>query len=287
MTTALITVYLPGEEVRHNVQCIARQVDRVYLCDNSPVSNQTLFEALSHNICYTFFGKNLGISAAFNRILKDPGNSWQADDYVFFFDQDSLVGPEHIQTLLRTHQALVDSGAAVGCLGPAYFDTSSGQVEIPRTKTQLSPKNYAVSSIITSSMLCTYRSLRDVGFWNEHVFLDMADWDLCWRMTSAGKLCCLTEEVILQHSLGSGKKKIGPFQLRVGQPFREYYQIRESLYLIGRRYTPIKYRIRFLAMYVIRTPLHLIFLDNRRERLQYILRGCLDFFRKKTGAMAP
>ena len=289
MTSALISIYYPTDIVKQNVKAIASQVDIVYLCDNSPVSNYPMFAEpdMPENIDYTCFHKNLGLSSAFNRILKDPAISWAEDDYVFFFDQDSRIGEGHIQKLISVYRYIRAEGFPVGCLGCVFFNTSHGSTEIPREKKRLLPGTYAVSSIITSSMLCTYGDLQHIGFWNERIFLDMADWDLCWRMQAAGKLCCLTEAVVLHHSVGSAEKKIGPLKLRVGQPVREYYQIRECLYLLWQRYTPFKYRIRFLAMILIRSPLHVLFLDHRKQRLRFIIRGIRDFFQKKQGFLDP
>lgn len=289
MTAALISLYHPAPAAAGNITAIASQVDTVYLCDNSPDSNyRWLMDAgVPDNVHYTCFHENLGLSTAFNRILKDPGMGWSEEDLVFFFDQDSRIAPEHIRKMVETFEDLRSRGFDAGCLGPVYFNTSSGIVEVPRMKTPLTEDTYAVSSIITSSMVCGYGTLRSIGFWNERVFLDMADWDLCWRITAQGKLCCQTQAVTLHHSLGSGQKKVGPISLRVGQPFREYYQIRECLYLLFRPYTPIKYRIRFLAMIFVRSPLHLLFLDQRKQRLRYICKGFADFFRGKQGALDP
>lgn len=291
MIVALVSAYYPSESVRDNVEALASQVDKVvdkvYICDNSPTSNAALFDlaGLPDKIQYVCFHKNLGLSCAFNQILMDKQIPWQDDDYVFFFDQDSRIEQGHIEKMLAVYSDIRKAGWDVGCLGPVYFNTSSGIVEIPKMKKELFDGTYAVSSIITSSMLCTYGNLRQAGFWNEHVFLDMADWDLCWRMNAAGKICCMTENVVMRHSVGSGEKKVGPTKLRVGQPFREYYQVRECLYLLFQPYTPMKYRIRFLAMLLVRSPLHLLFLDQRKLRFRYMRKGFLDFFRGKQGAI--
>lgn len=202
-----------------------------------------------------------------------------------FFDQDSRIEEGHVEKMLAVSAQLCTGGWNVGCLGPVYFNTSSGTVEIPKSKKRLLDSTYGVPSVITSSMLCTYGNLRRIGFWNEHVFLDMADWDLCWRMKAAGRICCMTQAVILRHSVGSGEKHVGPLKLRVGQPIREYYQIRECMYLFFRSYTPMKYRVRFLAMLLVRSPLHLMFLDQRKLRLHYMVKGFADFCRGKQGAI--
>lgn len=286
MTSALITLYYPSDTVARNVRVIAQQADVVYLCDNSPHSHGDLFASIgASNIRYRFFGENLGVSRAFNRILKDPEIPWQENDHIFFFDQDSLIENGHIGRMISAYETIREADFPIGCLGPAYFNTSSGCVESPRAKTLLLEDIYSVSSIITSSMLTTYGDLRAVGFWNDNVFLDMADWDLCWRMTAGGKLCCMTEGAVFRHSLGNGEKKVGPLRIRIAKPFREYYQIREASYLFWKPYTPMKYRIRFLAMLLIRSPMHLIFLDHRKDRFMYMTRGLSDFFRKDHGPL--
>lgn len=287
MTYALITVFFPSEDTKQNVQKIAKQVDRVFICDNSPYSNQEMFETMeiSDRICYVFLGENLGLSCAFNKVLKEPVFGWEDNDYIIFFDQDSTISSHHIDALIAVYEQVQDVGVDIGCLGPVFYNSSSGNVEVPRMKKAVLKNTYAVSGIITSSMLCRYSELKKIGFWNEEIFLDMADWDLCWRLQKIGKQCCVTEAVILRHRVGSGEKKIGPFKLRIGAPVREYYQIRDSLYLLQKEYTPIKYRVRFLAMLAVRSPLHIIFLENRIERMRYILKGVSDYHGRRHGAL--
>lgn len=285
MIHALITLYYPDKSALEHIRRISSQADRVYLCDNTPISEQQELPDLPDHVFYIHFGANLGISQAFNRVLQDRKWNWSKEDCVLFFDQDSQIEEGHIQDLIAVFNALQQEGKPIGCLGPVYFNTSSGSVEIPKIKQTLHADTWSVSSIITSSMLCTYGDLEEIGFWNEAVFLDMADWDLCWRMRAVKKLCCITQKVVLRHSVGVGQKKIGPFTLRVGQPFREYYQIRECLYLLMRTYTPMKYRLRFLAMLLIRSPLHLIFLDQHRLRFKYLCQGIRDFMAGRHGAL--
>ena len=287
MVSAIITVYHPSESVRLHVNEIVSQVDRVFLCDNSPKSNRTLFEPLCDqgNVEYICFCENLGLSAAFNRILKNQDYGWRVEDYIFFFDQDSSIQEGHVSQMVEDYENLLHLGYHVGCLGPAYFNTSNNSLELPKTKKFLCKGVFSVSSIITSSMLCKYGDLQSVGFWNEDIFLDMADWDICWRIESAGKLCCLTQNVVLHHSVGCGEKRIGLVRLRVGQPIREYYQIRDGMYLFTKSYVPWKFRVRYLAMLTVRSVLHVLLLDHRGHRLKFICKGFADACRKKKGVL--
>ena len=144
------------------------------------------------------------------------------------------------------------------------------------------PKNitdetYEVSNTITSSLMMRYGNLKRIDFWNEKVFLDLADWDLCWRMQKAGMVCCMTEKVVLHHSVGNGEKKVGPIKLRVGQPFREYYQTRDALYLLQENYVPLKMRLRLIANVTIRPVVHYLMLDDKKSRMKFIRRGINDY----------
>ncbi|MBR2937932.1 MAG: glycosyltransferase [Oscillospiraceae bacterium] len=286
MKRAIITTYYPSTEVKSNILGICGQVDEVIICDNSPKENSELFTfECSEQVKYVWFGENRGLSRAFNTVLKDDQFAWSDDDYIIYFDQDSSISDGHIGRMISEFDALRAAGHPVGCIGPVFYNTSNGTEERPKQRTPLSDNSYIVASIITSSMLCTYGNMRKIDFWNENIFLDMADWDICWRMQAAGMLCCMTEVAVLKHSLGNGEKKIGPIRLRVGSAFREYYQIRECLHLLFRSYTPFKFRIRFLAMLFVRSPLHLLFLDHRKERIKYIALGIRDFFKKEHGEL--
>ena len=140
-----------------------------------------------------------------------------------------------------------------------------------------------MNSVITSSMLCKYGILRKVGFWNQDVFLDLADWDLCWRLKENGYYSIKTDAVILNHTLGEGDYRKGIIRIRYGASIREYYQVRDGLYLIHRRYTPVKNKIRFACGIAFRLLVHTRVLNEKKERKKFIRRGLIDYKEKITG----
>lgn len=284
MIYALVTLYNPKDDVIININNISKQVDKVFICDNSINSNVELFKNIN-NLDYIFFNKNLGLSGAFNAILKNVNNSFRDDDFIIFFDQDSNVNENHVKKLINEFTQLNIDGYDVGCIGPVYFNQSSSKVEVPKNYKVINENNLSVKSIITSSMLTRYSILKEINFWNEDIFLDLADWDFCWRILQNKKLCVMTKSTVLNHTLGIGEKKIGLFKLRIGNTFREYYQIRDSLKLLHKKYTPIKFKIRFILMLTIRYWLYLIFLDDKKNRVYYHRKGITDYHKKINGAL--
>ena len=275
-TYALVTLYNPGKTEKDNCKALAQQVDAVILCDNSKDSHG-LDYCEEENIFYTTENKNLGLCGAFNSVLKDPAYGWKDDDLIIFFDQDSQIGEGYIQALQDEYRKIETLIPNLGCLGPVFYNTSNGRTERPRQKKNITDETYEVSNTITSSLMMRYGNLKRIDFWNEKVFLDLADWDLCWRMQKAGMVCCMTEKVVLRHSVGNGEKKVGPIKLRVGQPFREYYQTRDALYLLQENYVPLKMRLRLIANVTIRPVVHYLMLDDKKSRMKFIRRGINDY----------
>jgi len=278
--TAIVSLYNPQEENVRNVEQLARQADSVILCDNSSVNHVELFEGM--DVIYVPNLENLGLSMAFNKVLKDPAFGWDEEQLLIFFDQDSSVGEGHIRSLKDEYE-LLSKNHPVGCIGPVFHNKANGTVEIPTLKTEISERSYSVNNIITSSMLTRYKELEEVGFFNEELFLDLVDWDLCWRLREKGYLCVITEKVVLDHCVGSGEKKFGPLKLRVGAPIREYYQTRDALYELRKTYVPMKMRIRLLANVTVRPMIHLMALDHKKERAMYIHRGFKSYRKKEHG----
>ena len=279
MKIALITLYNPEREVVSHVSSIVNQVDKVYLCDNSPHNNASMFSEIE-KVNYLFYNSNLALSGAFNRVLCDPKIDFQDEDYILFFDQDSFVEDGHVQKLIHEYDRLTSLGYQVGCIGPLYFDRNTKAVRIPKVKKKIDCNTFIVDNNITSSLLCQYGHLRKIGFWNEDIFLDMADWDLCWRFMYAGMLCFITSATLLSHTVGNGEKKLGVIRILHGAPIMEYYQTRNYLSLLRKPYTPLRFRARFVLCLTIRPIGHLIILDKKFERLYYVTKGYSDFFNR-------
>ena len=280
-TTALVTLYYPDDSVRKNVVQLSMLVDKVVLLDNTPDCDNSGLFADMHNVEYVAFKKNCGLSEAFNHCLK----TLKENCYIVFFDQDSWC-PENLMAQLKAdYEICREMLGEQGIIGPVYFEKNAGKIMLPKRKKVIADGLYAVSSIITSGMFTELEVMKRIGFWNEEIFLDMADWDICWRTQKAGMFCCLSENVVLIHSLGKGEKKIGFMRIKTGAACRVYYQIRDCLRLMKKLYVPFKFKVRFFFMLTIRPIVHFIFLGDKKERLRYFVKGIRDYKDNRYGAL--
>ena len=277
---ALITVYYPNESVISNIQTIIKQVDFAYICDNSPSECYCLSKL--ENSKYLFNGKNLGLSLAFNKVFKEY--DFKDDDFIIFFDQDSTITDGYISSIVSEYKKLELEFHKIGGLGPNFYNSFNltKESEIHMHKNTCPAK---VDSIMTSSFLCKYKILKEINFWNEEIFLDLADWDLCWRLKEKGYFCFITPAITLCHTLGNGEKKIGVLRIKEGSASRVYYQTRDCLRLITKSYVPFRYKIRFILMLTVRPIEHLIFLDKKKQRIGYFIKGIKDFVKGIYGSL--
>ena len=233
---ALVTLYYPGERCVENIGLIASQAWLVVLADNTPgTDNSDMFSEMQ-NVRYVANGRNLGLSVAFNRCLSM--NECRGSDFLVFFDQDSRIEDKQLETLVRDFRML-ERTHKVGCLGPVFFEENSGKV----CGTWDGSSNaeggcLSVPATITSSLMMRYETLKDAGFWNEHLFLDYADLELGWRLGHMGYENFVSENVVMRHRQGTGSSLLfSPFSLRKltvlhFEPIRYYYQVRECVKLV-------------------------------------------------------
>lgn len=285
-TIALVTLYNPDRSVIYNIDRLAEQVDKVFLLDNSLENdNSNLFSHIENSVYY-YFGKNLGLSGAFNRILK-TNKLIQYSDFILFFDQDSCVSDNLVHTLINDFEFL-EGHYKIGCLGPVYFD-SIKQMYSGISKRYINVENncFKVSEIITSSMITRYSILIDIDFWNEDIFLDYADFDLCWRLAKKKYEIFITQNAVLNHSLGAGFICTSFFMKRLcltySPPYREYYQTRESVKFLKKNYVPFNWKRNFIFNLTIRIFIFLFHLPNKTDRLKYFCKGFFDGLNKKNG----
>ena len=87
-----------------------------------------------------------------------------------------------------------------------------------------------------------------------------------------GLKCYMTSAVSLYHSVGNGEKKFGPLKMRVGAPIRSIIKLETVCIYSKKKYTPLKFKVRFLALITIRSFFHITVFEDRTLRKKYIKR---------------
>ena len=222
---ASVVVYKPDpERLKENIASVLPQVSRVLLVVNEDRDYEELLLPLAGDkLCVIKNGKNAGIAYALNRAMyyaHQNGFEW-----VLTLDQDSVCPPDLVEKLLP-HTNKTD----VAMVAPRIQDRNL-EALAPAEE----PWEY-IKICITSGTLTRVSAWRKAGGFDNRLFIDYVDYDLCARLFLKGFRIVQDNTVCLLHEVG--KKKV----LRIGKnhryelynhaPARCYYYVRNRGYYI-------------------------------------------------------
>jgi len=218
---------------------------------------------------------NLGVAAALNRgveYARSNGYEW-----LLTMDQDSIAGPQMVETLLACRESHYAGDQAVVSLSPAIVDSHYRGMAKNR---KLRQRHEARLVVITSGHLVKLSAYDKIGTYDERMFIDSVDFEFCLRLKAAGLKTIRCYDAKLYHSLGARKSfKLLGWQITFTEhsAIRRYYITRNHVYITS------KYLFRF-PMWCIRKHLGMLVLifqillleTDKLENSRQILRGFID-----------
>lgn len=263
-----------------NQQCISKWLRYT----RSLVFNYIFIDNSSHSIKdertqlpnYLGLGKNYGVAAAQNmgiNIAKKLGVK-----YIIFFDQDSIIPKNLIESLKQQYSLLKDNGIKIGAIGPSLIEINTGHKYKGTEVLDTSMKE--VNSLISSGTFTECNVLDDVGYLNSKLFIDLVDTEWCWRAVAKGYKLFMSSN-ILPHQVGKKTKFFLGFPIIISSPIRYYYQFRNSIWMIKCNYVPIKWKYKTIIRKIIEC-LYLPFNSNSfTNSIKYISKGIIIGIFKK------
>jgi rhamnosyltransferase len=283
---AVIVSYNAPAELSRCINSITRQVREVLVIDNgsSAAAKEHIKKMqLPGKTACAFNSRNMGLGFALNQGLKysiDNEHRW-----TLLLDQDSIPANRMVQEMLMSYQRLTpDEHARCAVIVPVVIDADTGK-EIPSliTTPLLSKRvrrpgrDIFVHFHITSGSLIRNDTLCDIGFMDEHYFIDYVDYDFCFKAIGNGFNILMSKNALLHHSIAMRKSALF-FHYREHGPERLYYQTRNRLLTLtryGKSHRSFLYEDvgRFLGK-LLKV---VLFESSKREKIQMVFRGIRDF----------
>lgn len=266
-----IIVYNPDSTLLKLVDDLLLQgVDVFLFINNGNRISDKLIK--SGNVDYYISFENVGISKAFNKVIKKFQKAGYK--YLFAFDQDSLIENKFIKSMISNFDQAYKLDKKVVCCAPTIMDRKYSKSQYIIKKPKINYKNYErVSFAITSGSLYTHQSFKKVGLMNELLFIDGVDVDWCERANLNKYIIIKSRNVFLHHKIG--QKYINFFGIKKSfhdDNLRVYYIVRNSIYLILRGTNSVRWKI----IQIIKTPARLIGYAFLSENLKEAIR--FEFF---------
>lgn len=228
------------ERLRLCVKCLLKQIDRIYVFDNSENQNELPDIFKADSITYISEGKNLGIAYALNRIMERA----KADgyDWVITMDQDSLI-PDG---MIRGFEKCLIKYKDIGIICPQVIDKRRAYIQAENNS-----EEEFVDFFITSASCTSIKAWEKCGRYDEWLFIDLVDNDFCKRLTLSGFKILKLNRWVLDQEFGKiipKSEKTQKFWIKISKilhnqnfakfsykkyvsPMRVYYTCRNIVYL--------------------------------------------------------
>jgi len=245
----ILVLYNPKEEDVANARNVASR-NRGVIVDNSTVSiTKDKKVGRMHYVCNY---ANLGIAEAQNmgiRMMMAEGV-----DYFVFLDQDSRVGIDYPWRMVQAYMAAKTDMPNLAVLGPTVKRLEGGGEYKPSIHCKhvvgdwFKPRR----EVISSGCCIDVDAINKVGYYDSRLFIDAVDHEWCWRAASKGLVCGVTPNVCIAHKVGQRELHIGHHVVIISRPFRYFYQYRNYLWLLRRKYVPLQWKVAVGVKYFLR-----------------------------------
>ena len=243
----IIVLYNPDTNDIDNVRRIA-QYNVGFVVDNSLIpfmDGETI-----GNMSYICNKANIGIAEAQNVALREilKGDY----EYVVFLDQDTRVAVDYPLQIAMEFSRIDNGRLAV--LGPQVVNAvTGGQYASAIHKYEISENGFSLRKHIISSGSCmSINALKDVGLMWGELFIDYVDFEWCWRAASKGYQCGVTSHLQISHHVGQRELSIGKYKVIISAQQRYFYQYRNFIWLIQKKYVPLQWKCATCVKFLLR-----------------------------------
>lgn len=235
---------------------------------------------------------NIGLAAAQNAGLAFA--KAQAYSHVVLLDQDTIFGPDVIGELSRQLTELMHQGRNVGVIGPAYFELHRRELtkayraaglQISRIALEHEAAPVRTDFVIASGSLIPLEIVEKVGTFEEPLFIDLVDVHWCLKARSVGFEAYISPTARVDHHLGNRVVRLAHRTVAVHSPFRNYYWVRNALWLARQPYTPLAWRLYFWLRILGFLAAYSTAVDQRFLRLKLMKRGVWDGLKGRLGPL--
>ena len=223
----VVILYHPDIQLlSENIKTYVQGLKQLYVYDNSESKTPGIEEALRKlypSIQYHYFNANEGIAKRLNRAVEEAaGNNY---DYLLTMDQDSSFKEGDFEKYKLQIQA------------SAYSNVAQFGVNCQPNFTIAKEQPEEVLTLITSGSIVNLSLIKNVGAFNEDLFIDFVDAEFSYRVIQRGYINLMFSNIVLNHALGKliEGRSLANFKktMRITHsPIRVYYIIRNGLYLL-------------------------------------------------------
>ena len=278
---AVIITYNVENDFKQRINRLKGKVDEIIVVDNgSKAETINMLNELEKEVTVIYLEDNKGIASALNKGIKysiEKGYNW-----ILTLDHDSIITDNMIKNMLTCYKGLNNElKEKVAMLVPVHVEEKEYQNGSNINEEKASNSYIEVLTEITSGALTKAEIYKNVGMYDEKLFIDLVDHDYCLSLNKKGFKIIQVNNATLIHNLGESVRKsiLGLKMIPTNHsPLRRYYMSR------NRHYIWEKYKEDFPSWvltdkrrFITENLKIVLFEDNKIEKFKYIKRGIKDY----------
>ncbi len=271
--SAVVVLYNPLDDVIDNICSYSNAVNKLYVIDNSESKNKSIQKKYERNsnINYIWLGGNRGIAYALNIALCKAIEDGM--DFLLTMDQDTAFRGD-------------DAYKMIAYISKYYFKDRIA-LYAANTEEYIGKWSFDyVNLALTSGNIIHCKTIKKIGGFDEALFIDWVDQDLCYRLLENNFKIVRLNNIRIIHNLGEkATRKILGYTLHymTHSDIRYYYMVRNKFYVLHKNKVSYMKRIIFMFGTFFMALKVLMIEKNKKGKINYIIRGYMDYLRGNMG----
>ncbi len=272
----VVVTYHPDAGFEARLQAMRTEANPLVVIDNTatPATRERLRRACAESGCELIENEdNLGLAGALNRAFRQLDA--RGCEAVLAFDQDSTPEPGLASALGALLAA--DPGCAI--VGSNWHDEARPRVRARHLRPHaVVPGLFArhaashdlhdVTCVITSGTLFRVAVWRELGGFDEALFVDLVDTEFCLRARTAGHVIAVAARARLAHRRGAKApvRRLGrTWWPAFMSPLRLRYLFRNRVLVLGRVGWRLPHWCAFECVYAAKVITEIVLLEDRKR----------------------
>jgi len=270
---AVIVSYNPDDRIIRCYNSIKKQADKVIIVDNfsQEEKSKQYLKQLSMETEIIYNDKNYGIAKALNQVAKYA----MVNNYKWLLtaDQDSEFLPNTYSTMLNFYEEMSDKEETM-LIAPKFKKRIEYEEQNALVINDINWQQETL--IITSGSLIKTEIFKQIGFFEEKLFIDRVDFDFCFRININGFITKVAKNLFFICEFAKEEKKHS-FTVTNYSSQRRYYITKNTVYLL-KYFFKFPKEILYLTINDCFLPLFIIlfFETDKFNKIKNIFSGFID-----------
>lgn len=285
---AVIITYNVENDFKKRINKLKGKVDEIIVVDNgSKDKTISMLKELEREITIIYLEENKGIAYALNKGINysiKKGYNW-----ILTLDHDSIITDDMIKNMLNCYESFdEDFKEKVAMLVPIHVEEKEYKSSDSNSSKVSSVSYMEVLTEITSGALTKAEIYKNIGMYDEKLFIDLVDHDYCLYLNKKGFKIIQVKSAILIHNLGESVKKslLGLKMTPTNHsPLRRYYMSRNRHYIWDKYKNDFpQWVLKDKRRFITENLKIILFEDSKIEKFKYIKNGIKDYKNNVFGA---